>query len=218
MIANMTLKRLVLLAVAAGSLSCRGTAPELYGSAALGYSAMLVRARIIVPDGETRDGMMWLNLESATERYRVPIRASETALVRIEPDQYRVHPTRNSLGFVQSQLRVKIAGRTYHVPFPRDILRKDPIEVKPTKVVALGVLEARLLPIQRGRAQRVEVRLDDSNEARRHLIEDMIGRMMDANAALVVRDSAISWTRALEQALVLVQGEAERKPTYKTPR
>lgn len=212
------MKRLVILALAAGSLSCRGTAPELYGSAALGYSAMLVRARILVPDGETREGMIWLNLESATERYRIPIRAAETALVRIEPDLYRVHPTRNLLGFVQPQLRVKIAGHTYLVPFPRDILRKDPIEVKPTKVVALGVLEARLLPIQRGRAQRVEVRLDDSNEARRHLIEDLIARMMDAKAPLLMRDSAVSWTRALEQALVQVQGETEHKSTFKKPR
>ncbi|MBI3298300.1 MAG: hypothetical protein HYZ75_09065 [Elusimicrobia bacterium] len=212
------MRRILPLILAASALSCRGTAPELYGPATLGYSAVLVRGRVIVPDGETRDAALWINLESPNERYRVRVRANETTLLRIEPDVYRLHPTRNPLGFVQANLHVKIAGRSYAVPFPRDILRKDPLEVKPTKVIALGVLEARLLPIKRGHEARVEVRLDDSNKARRHLIEDMIDRMMDAKASLEVRDAAVSWTRALEQALVLVQGEAERKATYKTPR
>lgn len=215
---NMRPRPVIAVLLAAAWLGCRGTAPDTYGPSTMGFSAVLIKGRIILPEGETRYGAMWFNLESGNERYRVPIKPGETTLHRIEPDVYRMHPTRNSFGFVQSDLRVQIAGRTYRVPFPRDILRKDPVEVKPTKVVALGVLEARLLPIQRGRAPRVELRLDDSNEARRELIEEMVGRMMDARAPNEVRDSAVSWTRALEQALVLVQGEAESRRTYTAPK
>lgn len=210
--------RALAVALAAALLGCRGTTPDVFAPAALGFGAILIRGRIVLPEGETRDGMMWLNLESDGDRYRMPIAAGETSLERIEPDIYRLHPTRNALGFVQANLKVRIAGRYYTVPFPRDILRKDPIELKPTKVVALGVLEARLLPIQRGRAPRVEVRLDDSNETRRRLIEDMIAKMMDARTSVEAREAAVSWTRALEQALVQVQGENERKRMYKAPR
>lgn len=212
------MNRALPLVFAAALLGCRGTTPEVFAPAALGFGAILVRGRIVLPEGETRDGMMWMNFESAGDRYRLPIAPGETSLERIEPDVYRLHPTRNMLGFVQGNLRIRIAGRYYYVPFPRDILRKDPVEVRPTKVVALGVLEARLLPIQRGRAPRVEVRLDDSNEARRRLIEDMIAKMMDAKTSVEAREAAVSWTRALEQALVLVQGENERKRNYKAPR
>lgn len=212
-----TMKRCLPVLLAAALLGCRGTAPDVFAPAALGFGAVLVRGRIVLPEGETRDGMMWINFESAGDRYRLPVKPGETSLERIEPDVYRLHPTRNALGFVQPQLRVRIAGRVYLVPFPRDILRKDPVEVRPTKVVALGVLEARLLPIQRGRAPRVEVRLDDSNATRRRLIEDMIAKMMDAKTSVEVREATVSWTRALEQALVLVQGENERKRSYKVP-
>ena len=210
--------RALAVAFAAALLGCRGTTPDVFAPAALGFGAVLIRGRIVLPEGETRDGMMWMNLESDGDRYRMPIAAGETSLERIEPDIYRLHPTRNALGFVQANLKVRIAGRHYYVPFPRDILRKDPVELKPTKVVALGILEARLLPIQRGRAPRVEVRLDDSNETRRRLIEDMIAKMMDARTSVEAREAAVSWTRALEQALVQVQGENERKRTYKVPR
>lgn len=210
--------RALAVALAAALLGCRGTTPDVFAPAALGFGAVLIRGRIVLPEGETRDGMMWMNLESDGDRYRMPILAGETSLERIEPDVYRLHPTRNALGFVQANLKVRIAGRHYYVPFPRDILRKDPVELKPTKVVALGILEARLLPIQRGRAPRVEVRLDDSNETRRRLIEDMIAKMMDAKSSVESREAAVSWTRALEQALVQVQGENERKRMYKAPR
>ncbi len=210
--------RALAVALAAAFLGCRGTTPDVFAPATLGFGAILIRGRIVLPEGETRDGMMWMNLESDGDRYRLPVPAGETSLERIEPDVYRLHPTRNALGFVQNNLKVRIAGRYYTVPFPRDILRKDPIELKPTKVVALGVLEARLLPIQRGRAPRVDVRLDDSNETRRRLIEDMIAKMMDAKTSIEAREAAVSWTRALEQALVQVQGETARKRMYKAPR
>lgn len=212
------MNRALPLVFAAALLGCRGTTPDVFAPAALGFGAILVRGRIVLPEGETRDGMMWMNFESAGETYRLPILPGETSLERVEPDVYRLHPTRNALGFVQANLRVRIAGRHYYVPFPRDILRKDPVEVRPTKVVALGVVEARLLPIMRGRAPRVEIRLDDSNETRRRLIEDMIAKMMDAKTSHEVREATVSWTRALEQALVLVQGENERKRSYKAPR
>ena len=70
MIPPMRRAALLALVLAAGP-GCRGTAPELYGEAALGYSAVLVRGRLVLPEGESRDGMMWLNLESSGERYRM---------------------------------------------------------------------------------------------------------------------------------------------------
>ncbi|MDE2293382.1 MAG: hypothetical protein KGL53_14975 [Elusimicrobia bacterium] len=204
-------------AAAALLAGCRGTAPDVFSSAALGYGAVVVRGRIILPEGETSDGMMWLNLESPNDRYRLKFIPGETTLARVEPDVYKLYPTRDALGMVQPLLTVRIAGRNFKVPFPRDILRKDPVEVRPTKVVALGVLEARLLPIERGRAPRIDVHLDDSNDARRHLLEDMISMMMDPKATSDERDSAVSWTRALEQALQQVQAEPAEHPTYKIP-
>ncbi|MFH1723106.1 MAG: hypothetical protein ABII00_00645 [Elusimicrobiota bacterium] len=194
---------------------CRGTAPAHYGDSRLGFGAVLVGARLLLPTGESGAGDMRINLESKAERYRLRLEPGETSLFRVEPDIYRLHPSRRLFGGIQRHLRVSIAGRTYRVPFPRDILRKEAVDVRPTKVVPIGVLEARLLPIRRGRSPKIELRLDDSLEARRRLIEHVIAMQMDPDTPPRIRDSSISWVRALEQALIRIQGEQEAKPSYK---
>ncbi|OGR57937.1 MAG: hypothetical protein A2X36_05190 [Elusimicrobia bacterium GWA2_69_24] len=194
---------------------CQGTSPKRYGEAALGFGAVLIRARLILPDGETRIGSIAMNLESANDSYRLVALPDQTSLLRIEPDKYRLGPTRNMFGMLQKNLKVRIGNRVYVVPFPRDILRKDRLNVRPTKIVAIGYIEARLLPIQRGREPRVEVRLDDSVASRRRLIEDIIQRQMDHRTPTDIRDNLISWTRSLEQLLIQVQGEQDNKASYK---
>jgi hypothetical protein len=198
--------------------SCRGTRPPNYGNAQLGFGGVLVSARIITPNGETNVGLMEMNLESDNERYRMRFRPKETSLLRIEPDIYRLHPTRTPFGAVEARMRVRIDGRSYRVPFPRSVLRLRPIEVPPTKVVPIGILEARLLPIERGKRPIIKVRLDDSIPARRWLLESVIDKQMDSKTAPNIRDATITWTRALEQALIRLQGEEERKRRFKPGR
>jgi len=207
---------LALIAAFLLGTGCMGTRPQRFGPSSLGFGAVIIRCRLILPDGETRLGGLHMNLEAENgEAYRLRTVPDETTLYRVEPDRYRLHPTRSLFGFVQNRLKVHIADQTYSLPFPRSLLRKDPIEVKPRKIVPIGILEARLLPIRRGREPRVEVRLDDSIATRRKLVEDLIKQQMDHRTPIEIRDKLISWTRALEQALIRVQGEEERRPSFK---
>jgi hypothetical protein len=59
------------------------------------------------------------------------------------------------------------------------------------------------------------LRFDHGVAARRALIEDIIAKMMDTKVSAEIRNRATSWTRALEQALVKVQGEEEPPPAFK---
>ncbi|MFA5139794.1 MAG: hypothetical protein WC728_11240 [Elusimicrobiota bacterium] len=195
---------------------CRGTLPERFGEARLGFGAVLIRGRFILPTGEDRRGWVTLNLESETgERYRLRFQAGETSLLMVEPDFYRLHPARNPFGFVKNTLTVRLGRDAWRVPFPRDILRKAPLDVKPTRLVPIGVLEVRFLPIKKGEMGKIVIHLDDSVAARRGLVEEMVTKMMDSKAPIETRRSAISWVRALEQALVLIQGEHPTTPGYK---
>ncbi len=194
---------------------CRGSRPAFYAESSLGFSAILISARIITPNGETNVGLMEANFESDNERYRLKFLPGKTSLLKIEPDVYRLHPTRTPFGRVEARMRVKIDGRSYRVPFPRSVLRLRPIDVPPTKIVAIGILEARLLPIERGKRPVIKVRLDDSIQARRQLIESVIEKQMDPTMPPHIRDSTISWTRALEQSLINLLGERERKQRFK---
>jgi len=115
----------------------------------------------------------------------------------------------------ESHLSVMVERRLYRVPFPRDILRRDQIAIKPTKVVALGVLEARLIQKPGERKARVEVRLDDSVETRRQLVEEKISHMLNPRVARDLRENAVLWTRALDQALVHLQEEKDYDPAFK---
>lgn len=197
---------------------CRGTRPQYFGKSSLGFGAILVSARIITPNGETNVGKMEMNFESDNERYRIKFRPGKTSLLRLEPDVYRLHPTRTPFGRVEARMRVQIDGRSYRVPFPRSVLRLRPIDVPPTKIVAIGVLEARLLPIARGKRPVIKIRLDDSIQARRGLIESIINKQMDPKTSVHIRDASITWVRALEQALTQLLGETGRKRRFKPAR
>ena len=61
----------------------------------------------------------------------------------------------------------------------------------------------------------MELSLDDSVAARRGLVEDLINKQMDPKTPPEIRDSSISWLRALEQALLRVRAEEEARPAYK---
>ena len=209
------MRRIVSLVACLSILAgCRGTRPAYYGKAQLGFGAILVGARIITPNGESNVGLMEMNFESDNERYRIRFMPEETSLLRIEPDVYRLYPTRTPVGRVEARMRVRIDGRTYRVPFPRSVLRLRPFEVPPTKLLPVGILEARLLPIERGKRPIIQVRLDDSVSARRKLLESVIDKQMNPKTEPNIRDSTITWTRALEQALIRLQGEEEEKRRY----
>lgn len=200
--------------------ACRGTRPARYGDSRLGFAAVLVRGRIVTKKGATLPGYIALNLESdGGEKYRLIFEGDRTTFLRIEPDVYRLHPTRNMFGLIKNYITVRINKTRFRVPFPREILRKDVIDAKPTRVVPIGVLEARILSVGgRDKRPKIVVHLDDSVTARRLLIEETIDSMMDPKTEMKVRDSAISWTRALENALVDLQGEERRAPSFKPSR
>lgn len=195
--------------------ACAGSRPERFAESNFGFSGLLVRGRILTPTGEMKEGRLVLNVEGDAERYRVDFEPGVTTVLRVEPDVYRLHPTRNLFGLVQRDLSVRIAGRSFRVPFPRSILRKEAIDLKPTRVAAVGVLEARLLPIERGAKPKIEVRLDDSVEARRALVQETIEMMMDPKVPVTIRGAAVSWTRALERALIDLASEEQARPAFK---
>lgn len=112
-------------------------------------------------------------------------------------------------------MTVSLEGRVYRLPFPRELMRRTPYEVKPGRVLAIGVLEASLPPALPGQQSQMRVRLDDSIEARRHLVQDMIKTMMDPRRPASVRDNAIAWTHALQNSLMELLSEEERRSLYK---
>lgn len=218
----MTARRRALMALSAAlaAAGCRGSKPLAQADPERGMSAVILGGRIILPTGETRSGSLAVNLEGEgggreAEVYRLPVRPQESSLHHIEPGVYKLAPTRSLLGFHQSQLKIRIEGRTYRVPFPRDILRKPALDVRPTKVVPIGILEASLTPSLPGQEGRLRVRLDDGVEARRQILQGLIRDMMDPAVPLETRSSAIAWTRALDQALLDLVSENPKRPTYK---
>jgi hypothetical protein len=112
-------------------------------------------------------------------------------------------------------MRIVIEGRVYKVPFPRDILRKPAIDIKPTKIVALGVLDIKIDARMPGRPVTVKVVLDDSVETRRQLVQEKIRAMMDPSVPAVDRMNAIAWTKGLDQTLSQLLTEAQRPPAYR---
>ena len=139
----------------------------------------------------------------------------ETTVLRVEPDIYRLHPTRNLFGFVQRDLTVTIAGRSFRVPFPRSILRKEQVDLKPTRAVAIGILEVKLLPIRKGERPKIEVRLIDDIDAKRELLEEVIDKMMDTKTPVEIRSASVSWTRAIENAVIDLQGLEQEQRAFK---
>jgi hypothetical protein len=196
---------------------CRGSVPALYQPPEAGIASVLIGCRMVLPTGETPDGVLWLNFEDQDggETYRLPVKPQRVFLYQVEPGVYKVGPTRSIFGFHQETLRVVIEGRSYRVPFPRELLRLETYSVKPRKIVSIGIVEVTLSGRRPGQAPTVKVRLDDSATARRSLAEAMIHAMMDSNAPNEMRSSALAWTRALEETLSEVVTEKERSPMFR---
>lgn len=210
------------LALAAAALAfsgCAGTLPAAHGVPEQGISAVLVASRFILPTGETRDGMMVLNLEGEggrqAEVYRLELPPTEPLLYQVEPGVYHVSPTRNPFGLHRSTVKARIEGRLYEAPFPRELLRKSNIEIKPKKILSLGVFEARVSDALPGQKPVLRVRLDDSVATRRQLVSQVIHNMMDPAISSKMRESAVAWSRALENSLLELLSESERTPLYK---
>lgn len=204
---------------AALTAGCSGTVPRLRGTPAQGMAAVLVGGRFLLPTGETSGGRLHVNLEGEggrrAEVYRLPIRPREVLLYQIEPGKYRLAPTRGLLGFHQPMLKVRVEDRVFRIPFPRDILRHDAYDIQPKKIVSIGIFEATVEPALPGRRPTLKVRLDDSIEARRAVVQSVIHEMMDPNVPTANRESAIAWARALQNTLMTLVSETERAPLYK---
>ncbi|HXT01742.1 MAG TPA: hypothetical protein VN915_13795 [Elusimicrobiota bacterium] len=212
------MNRALPLAAVLALAACRGTVPERDAPPEQAISAIVIGARMILPSGETRDGTTAVNFEtdggSRAEVYRLPVKAGENFLYLIEPGSYRFAPTRSIFGFYQPTMTVDIEGRRYRLPFPRDIQRLDSYTIKPSKILALGIIEARVMPALPGRPPEVRVRLDDSVMARRKVIQDTIREMMDPTRPLDTRESAISWSRGLQNSLIDILAEDDHRPLY----
>jgi len=124
------MRKATLLAVAMAALSaCRGTVPERNAPPEQAISAILIGSRFILPSGQTYNALTHINFESdggrRAEVYRLPISGGENFLYLVEPGVYRIAPTRSLFGFYQETMKVRIDGRTYRLPFPRDLLRQS---------------------------------------------------------------------------------------------
>lgn len=211
-----------IVAATAALAGCAGTNPEVNGIPEQGMSAVIIGGRFMLPTGETRKGTTYLNLEGEggrqAEIYRLRLFPRQSLLYHIEPGVYRLSPTRNLFGFHRKTMKVKLDGLTYQVAFPREMLRKSSIDIKPKKIIALGIVEARVSAALPGQEPLLRVRLDDSIDARRQLVQDVIRQMMDPAASLETRESAIAWSRALENSLMELVSESDKAPTFKPAR
>ena len=95
------------------------------------------------------------------------------------------------------------------------ILRRGTLTVRPHRVVPIGVLEATIERPPGSRRPRVTVRLDDSPSARRKLVEQKIEHMLDPRIPLEIRDTAVTWSRALNEALLEVSADDGKGPAFK---
>ncbi|MFA6002730.1 MAG: hypothetical protein WC881_01540 [Elusimicrobiota bacterium] len=199
---------------------CSGTVPGQRGRPEQGVSAIIVGGRFTVPTGETLSGELSVNLDGegayADASYRIPIRPHQSLLYQVEPGTYRIAPTRDIFGTHQPLLRIKIEGRDYRVPFPRDILRKAALELKPKKILTVGTFAVELQPALPGRPPIVTLRLDDSIATRRQLVQDVIREMMDPGAPPAGQENAIAWARALQSTLMELASETGRGALYKS--
>lgn len=215
----MTMRRLLLAAAVLALAACRGAVPERNAPPEQAISAILINSKTILPAGETRNGRVTINFESEggrqAEVYRLPLQSGENYLFLLEPGIYRIAPTRSIFGFYQMTLKVHIEGRTYTLPFPRDLLRQHAYEIKPGKITSMGTLEAKVMQALPGQKPTIRVRLDDSPQARRAAVQSAIRDMMDPRKPLEVRESALAWSRALQNSLMEMLAEDEQRRTYK---
>ena len=213
------MNRVLLLAGILLAASCRGTVPDRNAPPEQAISAILIGCKLILPSGETRNGRAFLNFESEggrqAEVYRIPLSGGENYLYLIEPGIYRITPTRSIFGFYQPTMSVVIEDRTYTLPFPRDLLRQHSYEIKPGKITPIGSFEAKVMPALPGQKPTIRVRLDDSTQARRNVVQTIIHDMMDPRKATDVRESALAWSRALQISLMDLLSEDEQRQIFK---
>lgn len=214
------MRKATLLAAALAAMSaCRGTVPERNAPPEQAISAILIGSRFLLPSGETHSGRTHIDFESEggrqAEIYRLPVSNGENFLYLVEPGVYRLAPTRSIFGNSQETMKVVIDGRKYQLPFPRDLLRQPPYTVKASRIVAIGILEARVMPALPGQKPQIKVRLDESVEARRKIVQDAIRDMMDPRRPADIRESAISWSRALQNSLMEILSEEQKRALYK---
>ena len=218
----MTMKRPIILAAILIVAACRGTVPERNAPPVQAISAILIGCKTILPSGETRNGRVVINFESdggrQAEVYRLPLKSAENHLYLIEPGTYHIAPTRSIFGFYRPLLSAKIEGRTYTLPFPRDLLRQHAYEIKPGKITAMGSIVATVMPALPGHKPTIRVRLDDSRQARRDVVQNSIRDMMDPRKSTEVRESALAWSRALQNSLMALLAEEEPRQLYKPAR
>lgn len=213
------MNRPILLAGILLAASCRGTVPDRNAPPEQAIAAILIGCKMILPSGETRNGRAFVNFESEggrqAEVYRIPLSGGENYLYLIEPGIYRIAPTRTIFGFYKPVMNVVIEGRTYSLPFPRDLLRQHAYEIKPGKITAIGTLEAKVMPALPGQKPTIRVRLDDGTQARRNVVQTIIHDMMDPRKSTDVRESALAWSRALQISLMDLLAEDEQRQIFK---
>ena len=216
------MRRLLLASCVLAFAACRGTVPKRNAPPEQAISAILIGCKTILPSGETRNGRITANFESEggrqAEVYRLPLKGGENYLYLIEPGTYRLAPTRSMFGFYQPTMKVIIEGRAYTLPFPRDLLRQHAYEIKPGKITAMGSLEATVMQALPGQKPTIRVRLDDSTQARRNVVQSTIRDMMDPRKSTEVRESAIAWSRALQNSLMELLAEEQSRQLYKPAR
>ncbi|MDX6769577.1 MAG: hypothetical protein SF051_08600, partial [Elusimicrobiota bacterium] len=175
------MKRLALLLTAALA-GCAGTVPQRNAPPEQAIAAILIGTRFILPTGETRGGRTVVNFESEggrqAEVYRLPVGGGENFLYLVEPGVYRVMPTRSLFGFHQTTMKAVIDGRSYRIPFPRELLRLPAYDVKPSRILPMGILEYKVQAALPGQASRISVRRDQTIGARRKIVQDTGPEMM----------------------------------------
>jgi len=194
---------------------CQGSIPPSRGDGRLGYGAVLVQGRCTTPAGETRRARIALNLESDEHRYILPFTPGTTSLFVVPAGTYRLMPLRGPFGVTEKTLQVIIENRVLRVPFPRDVLRKDPLEVGPDNIVPIGILLVEAERDPGDRRVKVNVKLDDGRDARRRLVQDKISSMLDPRVPAAQREEAVNWTKALDHALVAVEADPDVRAPYK---
>jgi len=203
---------LVLACMVAG---CQGSAPARNGAAtSISNSAVLVRARLSLPSGELHSGFIDFDIESDVRNYR--LRAlPETTLYVVEPGAYRFSPVRGLFGKVKDELRLDFNGRTHTIAFPLSLLRHNSIVVKPHRIVSIGIVEAKLERVSGSLEPKVSFSLVEDRTTQKSLVEDMIHKMMDKNVEPEMRETAVAWSRALQEAMVQLQEVQDASPTFK---
>ncbi|MBI4679405.1 MAG: hypothetical protein HY748_17660 [Elusimicrobia bacterium] len=204
-------------AVAAGG--CRGSSPIFDEGPENRFAAVVMGTRIILPTGETNAGGIAINLEGEGGRranlYRLEVPAGRALLYPVEPGVYRLTPTRSVFGWHQAQMRIVADDFAYKAPFPSQIMRKGAIDLRPKKVVSLGIIEARFVSDPVKKEAKIVVRIDDSVAARRDAVQQIVRDMASASTPADERDRDFAWSGSLEDHLVTLQAEIERRPLYK---